>query len=122
MDNKNTTLLGIGLAALTVGLGYLGYVVVSNNSGDNISVERSGPETEKIKVEAKDVTDSISLEEETVGKLKVDEKADKVITFDRISTTIGGSYSPVLMSGPCSIESELAIHQSAAVVAAAIST
>ena len=50
---------------------------------------------------------------------KVDEKADNVITFDRISTTIGGSFSPVLMSGPCSIESELAIHQSAAVVAAA---
>ena len=74
MDNKNTTLLGIGLAALTVGLGYLGYVVVSNNSGDNISVEKSGPETEKIKVEAKDVTDSISLEEETVGKLRTDEK------------------------------------------------
>ena len=52
MDNKNTTLLGVSLAALTVGLGYLGYTIVNNNSKANIPIENASIETETLEEEA----------------------------------------------------------------------
>jgi hypothetical protein len=52
MDNKNTTLLGVSLAALTVGLGYLGYTIVNNNNQANIAIENASIETETLEEEA----------------------------------------------------------------------
>ena len=40
MDNKSTA-LGVGLAVLTVGLGYLGYTVMNNQEWDTINVEKT---------------------------------------------------------------------------------
>ena len=39
MDNKSTA-LGVGIAVLTVGLGYLGYTVLNNQQWESINVEK----------------------------------------------------------------------------------
>lgn len=39
MDNK-TTALGVGIAVLTVGLGYLGYTVMNNQQWESVNVEK----------------------------------------------------------------------------------
>ena len=65
MDNKSTA-LGVGLAVLTVGLGYLGYTVINNQEWNTVNVE---------KVDNVEKVES-SLEEETVNAMekKPDEK------------------------------------------------
>lgn len=49
----------------------------------------------------------------------VDKLRNKALHLERINLHIGGDCPPVLMSGPCSIESEVDVHQAAAMVAAA---
>ena len=39
MDNKSTA-LGVGIAVLTVGLGYLGYTVLNNQEWTTVNVEK----------------------------------------------------------------------------------
>lgn len=39
MDNKSTA-LGVGIAVLTVGLGYLGYTVMNNQQWESVNVEK----------------------------------------------------------------------------------
>ena len=47
----------------------------------------------------------------------VDQLANKPLIIESINLQIGGSSPPVLMSGPCSIESEVDVHQAASMVA-----
>ena len=49
----------------------------------------------------------------------VDGLRNQTLHLKRIDLCIGGNSPPVLMSGPCSIESEVDIHQAASMVAAA---
>ena len=62
MDNKSTA-LGVGLAVLTVGLGYLGYTVMNNQEWNTVNVE---------KVDNIEKVDNVgeTLEEEAVKKVK----------------------------------------------------
>ena len=49
MDNKQTTMLGVGIAALTIGLGYLGYTVYNDTTWEkSVNVEKS-EDVEKVK-------------------------------------------------------------------------
>tara|TARA_A100001015_G_scaffold317561_1_gene434880 strand:+ start:11 stop:304 length:294 start_codon:yes stop_codon:yes gene_type:complete len=70
MDNKQTTMLGVGIAALTIGLGYLGYTVYNDTTWEKpVNVEKN-VDVEKVKVTGG------TLEEEAVIKMgkKPDEK------------------------------------------------
>ena len=58
MENK-TTALGVGIALLTVGLGYLGYTVMNNQEWNTINVEK---EDNVEKIES-------TLEQEVVKKV-----------------------------------------------------
>ena len=59
MENK-TTALGVGIALLTVGLGYLGYTVMNNQEWNIVNVE---------KVDNVEKVES-TLEEEAVKKVE----------------------------------------------------
>ena len=56
---KKTTALGVGIALLTVGLGYLGYTVMNNQEWNTIKVEKED-NVEKV---------GSTLEEEVVKKV-----------------------------------------------------
>jgi len=62
MDNKSTV-LGVGLAVLTVGVGYLGYTVMNNQEWNTINVEKED-NIEKVN------NNNNTLEEETVKNIK----------------------------------------------------
>jgi 3-deoxy-7-phosphoheptulonate synthase len=49
----------------------------------------------------------------------VDAMRNRVLDFPHLDVSIGGGSPPLLLSGPCSIDSEVDIHQAAAMVAAA---
>jgi len=70
MDTKQTTMLGVGIAAMTIGLGYLGYTVYNDATWEkSVNVEKN-EDVEKVKVTGS------TLEEESVKKMekKPDEK------------------------------------------------
>jgi len=70
MDTKQTTMLGVGIAAMTIGLGYLGYTVYNDTTWEkSVNVEKN-EDVEKVKVTGS------TLEEESVKKMgkKPDEK------------------------------------------------
>lgn len=60
MENKSTV-LGVGIAVLTVGLGYLGYTVLNNQEWTTVNVEKQN-NVEKI-------NSGETLEQEVVKKV-----------------------------------------------------
>ena len=66
---KKTTALGVGIALLTVGLGYLGYTVMNNQEWNTVNVE---------KVDNVEKVES-TLEEEAVKKVEKS-RGDSLLT------------------------------------------
>lgn len=71
MDNKQT-ILGIGIATLSIGLGYLGWTIMNNSSWEKIPVEK----TDNIVT-----VDGTTLEEERVKEVGKEKKDTFLSTF-----------------------------------------